>query len=64
MREIFLQCFTLLISLVVALPTDTQGRSVTNIPDEITFLPVVTDIVNLDDTLKFDLDDCTMQWGP
>jgi gliding motility-associated-like protein len=60
MREIFLLCFTVPIFLIVASPSNLQGRTNTALFGENTFYPLFGDtILNLDDSLRFELADCS-----
>jgi len=59
MREIFLQCFTLLFLIVFAPLTNVEGRTDTNLSKVDDYPVFLTEILNLDDTLRFDLMDCS-----
>jgi gliding motility-associated-like protein len=61
MREIFIQCFIVSIFFVAASPSNLQGRTNTSLLKENSFYPLLTDtILNLDDTLRFELADCSL----
>ena len=60
MREIFQQCFTCLILFVLVSPSNIEGRTNFDFSEENNnYFPLLTDtILNLDDTLRFELADC------
>ncbi len=58
MRNIFIQCFTFLILIALVNPVDSNAYSNTNLLEDEPYLFLTDTILNIDDTLRYELTDC------